>query len=337
LAAATAEVLKRYSHATSVFENSIMADPVKFTIDGKRVEAAPGTLVIDAAKRAGIEIPAFCYYEGYSLQAACRMCLVEVEKMPKLQVACTLPVAEGMVVAPTPQVASAQIHARIPAHQPSARLPGLRQGRRVRTAGHGVPLRRGRKPLHREQGPRGRKAMVARGVLRCPALHSLLPLRARLRRRHGRGRAGRDQSRRGFRDRAQQGRSPGMRRMRHVHRHLPGGRAHQRRIYRYQTRPWEMEHVGTICTHCSNGCKTTLGVRNDEIIRGNNRDRSGINGEFLCIKGRYAFDFYDHPERLQSPLVRVNGKLEPVSWSKALETVAKKFNEDQARAAASSA
>ena len=61
--------------------------------------------------------------------------------------------------------------------------------------------------------------------------------------------------------------------------------------YRYQTRPWEMEHVGTICTHCSDGCKTTLGVRNDKIIRGNNRDRSGINGEFLCIKGRYAFDF----------------------------------------------
>ena len=89
--------------------------------------------------------------------------------------------------------------------------------------------------------------------------------------------------------------------------------------YRYQTRPWEMEHVGTICTHCSNGCKTTLGVRNDQIIRGNNRDRSGINGEFLCIKGRYAFDFYDHPERLQSPLVRVNGKLEPVSWAKALD------------------
>jgi NADH-quinone oxidoreductase subunit G len=97
--------------------------------------------------------------------------------------------------------------------------------------------------------------------------------------------------------------------------------------YRYKTRPWEMEHVGTICTHCSNGCKTTLGIRNDKIIRGNNRDRSGINGEFLCIKGRYGFDFYDHPERLQSPLLRVEGKLRPVPWSKALEVVAKKFQE----------
>jgi NADH-quinone oxidoreductase subunit G len=97
--------------------------------------------------------------------------------------------------------------------------------------------------------------------------------------------------------------------------------------YRYQTRPWEMTHTGTICTHCGDGCKTTLGTRNDKIIRGNNRDRSGINGEFLCIKGRYAFDFYDHPERLQSPLLRVNGKLEEVSWAMALEAVAQKFTQ----------
>jgi NADH-quinone oxidoreductase subunit G len=101
--------------------------------------------------------------------------------------------------------------------------------------------------------------------------------------------------------------------------------------YRYKTRPWEMEHVGTICTHCADGCKTTLGTRNDRIIRGNNRDRSGINGEFLCIKGRYAFDFYDHPDRLQSPMMRVNSRLEPVSWSQALAAVAGKFKEIRER------
>jgi NADH-quinone oxidoreductase subunit G len=101
--------------------------------------------------------------------------------------------------------------------------------------------------------------------------------------------------------------------------------------YRYKTRPWEMHHVGTICTHCADGCKTTLGVRNNEIIRGNNRDRSGINGEFLCIKGRYAADFVNSPERLQSPLVRRNGRLEPVSWSEALAAAARKLTEVKAR------
>jgi len=86
-----------------------MADTVKLTIDGHEVHAPAGMLVIDAAKLAGIEIPAFCYYEGLTLQAACRMCLVEVEKMPKLMTACTLPVAEGLVVrTETPQVAAAR-------------------------------------------------------------------------------------------------------------------------------------------------------------------------------------------------------------------------------------
>ena len=106
-------------------------------------------------------------------------------------------------------------------------------------------------------------------------------------------------------------------------------------IYRYQTRPWEMNHVGTICTHCADGCRTTLGVRNDKIIRGNNRDRSGINGEFLCIKGRYGFDFTEHPERLQSPMLRAGDGFEPISWSKALEIVAGKFAEVKKAGAAS--
>ena len=67
-----------------------MADLVTFTIDGRQLQAPAGTLVINAAKKAGIEIPAFCYYDGLALQAACRMCLVEIEKMPKLQPACTI-------------------------------------------------------------------------------------------------------------------------------------------------------------------------------------------------------------------------------------------------------
>jgi NADH-quinone oxidoreductase subunit G len=92
-----------------------------------------------------------------------------------------------------------------------------------------------------------------------------------------------------------------------------------------------MHHVGTICTHCADGCKTTLGVRNNEVIRGNNRDHSGINGEFLCIKGRYASDFVNSPERLQSPLLRKKGVLEPVSWSEALQAAARQFGEVKAR------
>src|SRR5271155_1999346 len=75
-----------------------MAEMVKFTMNGRELTAEKGTLLIEAARQNGIEIPSFCYYEGLALQAACRMCLVDVEKMPRMQVACTLPVAPGMVV-----------------------------------------------------------------------------------------------------------------------------------------------------------------------------------------------------------------------------------------------
>src|ERR1700744_1653620 len=71
---------------------------ITFTLDGRQVSTAPGTLVIEAAKQIATEVPSFCYYPGLSLQAACRMCLVEVEKMPKMQTACTLVATDGMVV-----------------------------------------------------------------------------------------------------------------------------------------------------------------------------------------------------------------------------------------------
>jgi NADH-quinone oxidoreductase subunit G len=99
--------------------------------------------------------------------------------------------------------------------------------------------------------------------------------------------------------------------------------------YRYKTRPWEMKHVGTTCAHCADGCKTTLGVRRAdtgmEIVRGDNRDKSGINGDFLCIKGRYAFDFANHEDRLTQPLIRKDGRLTPSTWEEAFELIGKQF------------
>src|SRR4029077_3589112 len=89
--------------------------------------------------------------------------------------------------------------------------------------------------------------------------------------------------------------------------------------YRYKTRPWELTYTGTICNHCGDGCKTTLGVRNNVIIRANNRDHSGINGEFLCVKGRFGWDFVNSEQRLTAPLLRRNGSQQPASWEEAVE------------------
>src|SRR5260370_17098013 len=71
---------------------------ISLKINDRDVQVPPGTLLIEATRRIGTEVPSFCYYPGLSLQAACRMCLVEIEKFPKLQTACTVVATEGMVV-----------------------------------------------------------------------------------------------------------------------------------------------------------------------------------------------------------------------------------------------
>src|ERR1044071_2719165 len=309
-----------------------MADLINLSIDGKPIKAAPGTLVIDAAKRAGIEIPAFCYYEGLSLQAACRMCLVEVEKMPKLMAACTLAVAEGMVVrTETPTVAAARkstlefLLTNHPLDCPVCDKGGecelqdmvFRYG-----AGESRFTERKHHVDEQQWSP-----VVFFDAPRCILCYRCVRVC-----NEGMGVGALGVANRGVISEIVPNR----------HDYLecdecgacidicPVG-ALTSGIYRYQTRPWEMNHVGTICTHCGDGCRTTLGVRDDKIMRGNNRDSSGMNGEFLCIKGRYAFDFVEHPDRLQSPMLRVGDPLEPISWAKAFETIASTFVTVKAR------
>src|SRR3990172_8202482 len=77
-----------------------MAEPalVSLTIDGVGVSVPPGTLLIEAAKQAGVLVPHYCYHPGLPVAGVCRMCLVQIEGLPKLQIACATPVAEGQVV-----------------------------------------------------------------------------------------------------------------------------------------------------------------------------------------------------------------------------------------------
>ncbi|MBI2681639.1 MAG: NADH-quinone oxidoreductase subunit NuoG [Acidobacteriales bacterium] len=304
---------------------------VSLTVDGKKISAPAGTLLIDACKASGIEIPSFCYYPGLSLQAACRMCVVRIDKMPKLQTACTVPVAEGMVVTSESdevrQARKATIEILLGNHPldcPVCDAGGECELQDMTFTYGAAESRFMEAKAHKEEQQwspvvffdRPRCILCYRCVRVCGEVMDVWAL--------------------GVQNRGVNSViAPNM------GDHLeceecgqcidicPVG-ALTSGAYRYKTRPWEMNHVGTVCTHCGDGCKTTLGVRRAdngmEIVRGDNRDKSGINGDFLCIKGRYAFDFQQHPDRLKQPLVRKDGKLKPATWDEAFDTIAKRFN-----------
>ena len=309
-----------------------MAD-VTLTVDGKKITAPAGTLLIEACRKVGIEIPAFCYYPGLSLQAACRMCLVRIEKMPKLQTACTTPVAEGMIVATeTDEIKQARkgmlelVLANHPLDCPVCDAGGECELQDM-TFKYGAG---GSKFVeiknHRDEHQWSPVVFFDRP--RCILCYRCVRV----------CNEGMDVAALGIQQRnVSSVIAP------NAIDHLdceqcgmcidicPVG-ALTSDTYRYKTRPWEMTHVGTICTHCGDGCKTTLGVRRSEdgmqIVRGDNRDKSGLNGDFLCVKGRYAFDFSGSPERLTQPLLRHrDGQLKPTSWETAIKVVGNRLRE----------
>ena len=308
-----------------------MAD-VNITVDGKKLTVPAGTLLIEACKSVGIEVPSFCYYPGLSLQGACRMCLVRVEKMPKLQTACTTVVAEGMIATTDSdeirQARKSMVELLLGNHPldcPVCDAGGECELQDMTFSYGAAESKYIEIKNHREEQQwspvvyfdRPRCILCYRCVRVCGEGMDVWALGIQ-----------------------QRGVSSVIAPNEGDHLNCeecgmcidicPVG-ALTSGAYRYKTRPWEMNHVGTICTHCGDGCRTTLGVRRDdtgmEIVRGDNRDKSGINGDFLCIKGRYAFDFAKSEDRITEPLIKRNGKHEVATWEEAFELIGKKFKE----------
>ena len=305
---------------------------VNITIDGKKVTAPAGTLLIEACKSVGIEVPSFCYYPNLSLQGACRMCLVKIEKMPKLQTACTTVITEGMAVSTdTPEIHQARkgmvelLLGNHPLDCPVCDAGGECELQDM-TFSYGAAESRYIEPKHHREEQQW-SPVVYFDRPRCILCYRCVRVCGE----------GMDVWALGVQNR---GVSSIIAPNQEDHLECeecgmcidicPVG-ALTSGAYRYKTRPWEMNHVGTPCTHCADGCKTTLGVRRSdtgmEIVRGDNRDKSGINGDFLCIKGRYAFDFVDSAERITRPLIRKDGQLTPASWEEAFQLVGRNFRE----------
>jgi NADH-quinone oxidoreductase subunit G len=327
---------------------------VRLTIDGIQVEVPAGTLIVDAAKKVGIDIPVFCYHPKMEPVGMCRMCLVEVgmpkvdrstgetvldesgqpliEFRPKLETSCTTPVSEGMHVLVSSEVARQgreQIVEYILTSHPLD-CPICDKGGEcplqnlTMSAGSGKSrFLFDEKKLNEKHVPLGDLIFLDRErcihCARCVRYQDELvdePVLSFMQR--GRSLEIVTFSDPGF-DSYFSGNTTDI---------CPVG-ALTTADFRFGARPWEMNAAASICQHCSVGCNTTLNTRREARAGGREvvkrvmpRQNEWVNEIWICDKGRFAHHYAASDERLDVPLIRRGGKLIKASWEDAIKAAA---------------
>ncbi len=336
-----------------------MAKQVTLRIDGKQVTVPEGTLVVNAAKMNGIDIPVFCYHPKMEPVGMCRMCLVEVGRpvidratnqpvleadgslkigfAPKLETACTLPVAEGMVIL-TESEKARTAHKEVvemlltshPLDCPVCDKGGECPLQNL-TMAHGPGQSRfifDDKSHAGKHVPLGDLIFVDRErciqCARCVRFQKEVvddPVIGFYQR--GRSLEIVTHSDPGF-DSVFSGNTTDI---------CPVG-ALTTADFRFGARPWEMNQAASICNHCAVGCNLTFNVRREAKSGGRTvikrvmpRQNESVNEIWMCDKGRFAYHFAESDQRLLQPLVRKNGELTPVDWDEALNLVAEKLRD----------
>ena len=303
---------------------------IKVTINHKEFEVPKGSRLIDVCRDKGFDIPSFCYYSDLALQASCRMCLVRIEKMPKLQTSCTIICTDGMVVTTqSEEIEKAQramtefLLANHPLDCPVCDRGGECELQEMTFDWGGLEERfTEQKNYHAE---RFLSPMVANDPQRCILCKRCTRVCDEWMGEDaieagGRGAHTVIGTYLGWLDCSQCGNCIEV---------CPTGTLLDG-TYRHQTRPWELAQTISTCNFCSDGCQMSLGSRGGELMRVVARDRyvNGINGEFLCVKGRFAHPFVNHEERIRTPMIRYKkgGKLIPTTWDEAIRYVAQRLD-----------
>ena len=303
---------------------------IKVTINGKQFDVPKGARLIDVCRDKGFDIPSFCYYSDLALQASCRMCLVRIEKMPKLQTSCTVTCTDGMIVTTqSEEIEKAQrgmtefLLANHPLDCPVCDRGGECELQEMTFDWGGLEERfTERKNYYAE---RYLSPMVANDPQRCILCKRCTRvcdewMGEEAIEAGGRGAQTVIGTYLGWLDCSQCGNCIDV---------CPTGTLLDA-TYRHQTRPWELAQSITTCNFCSDGCQMSLGSRGGEVLRSVARDRyvNGINGEFLCVKGRFAHPFINHEARIRTPMIRYKkgSKLIPATWDEAIRFTAERLD-----------
>jgi NADH-quinone oxidoreductase subunit G len=300
---------------------------VNLIIDGQPVTVPEGTLVVEAAKTAGIHIPVYCYHPKMDPAGLCRICLVEIEKVPKLQIACNTQVAEGMVVRTgSARVAEGRrgvlefLLLNHPLDCPVCDKGGECDLQDF-TMSYGPGASRLTEPkLHKPKavdlGP-----TIVLDEERCILCRRCTRFDAEI---------------------AQERNLVVVERGQHSLISTVDGSEYTSyfsgntteicpvgaltsKAYRFRSRPWDLSHADSVCTQCSVGCNYRIDSRFGRIMRTFTRENTSIDDGWICDRGRYTFNYLYEPSRLRQPLIRRDNELTTSSFDEAIAVTAEKL------------
>jgi NADH-quinone oxidoreductase subunit G len=312
-------------------------EEITLVVDGVEVRAPAGIMLVDAAKHGDVEIPVFCYEPklGHPV-GACRMCLVEIEGIPKLQTACSTPVRDGMVVyTQTDRVKEAQnavvefLLVNHPLDCPVCDKGGECPLQDI-SMGWGPGKSRAIDPKRHFQKPIPLSPLIKIDRERCILCYRCVRFSQEVAEDEQLQLLGRGASTfvGTFDDRPYIAPFHG-----NIIELCPVG-ALTSDVYRFRARPWDIEDAGTVCTLCPSQCNIKLTVRDERIERVLARDNFEVDDGWLCDKGRFGYQAIESPDRITEPMIRRGGALVPVTWEEALEAAATGLREAGERAAA---
>jgi NADH-quinone oxidoreductase subunit G len=298
---------------------------ITFTIDGLEVQAPENAMLVDAAKHGDVEIPVFCYEPKLGNPVgACRMCLVEIEGIPKLQTGCSTPVKDGMVVhTQSDRVKTAQqsvvefLLINHPLDCPVCDKGGECPLQDI-TFGWGPGHSRFIEPKRHFVKPLELSPTIAIDRERCILCYRCARFSQEI---------------------SEDNQLVLLERGAHSYISTFDGHPYvapfsgnivelcpvgalTSRPYRFRARPWDIEDAGSVCTLCPSQCNVTLTVRDDRVLRVLARENDEVDDGWLCDAGRFAYPALGGDDRVREPMIRDGGELRPVSWERALTTAA---------------
>jgi NADH-quinone oxidoreductase subunit G len=310
---------------------------ITFTIDGREVRAPENAMLVDAAKYGDVEIPVFCYEPKLGQPVgACRMCLVEIEGIPKLQTGCSTPVKDGMVVyteSERVKVAQRSVVEFLLINHPLD-CPVCDKGGECPlqdiTFGWGAGISRFIEPKRHFVKPLELSPLIAIDRERCILCYRCVRYSQEV---------------------AEDYQLVLVERGAHSYVATFDGHPYvapfsgniielcpvgalTSRAYRFRARPWDVEDSGSVCTFCPAQCNVSVTVRDERALRVLARENAEVDDGWLCDKGRFAYQSFHVDERVTEPLLRDGGRLRPVSWERALGEAAAALSRSGARTGA---